>query len=536
MKNKILLDCTFRDGGYYNKWNFNLKLFSDYLQCMSVCKIDIIEIGFRFNSKKKYLGNFAYTTDRFLKNLDLPKNIRYAVMINAKEFYNLEKDIYKIFSFRKKSKISLVRIAINFDEFRNSKKIIKNLNNLGYEVGLNLMQAHDKNELEIIQMLKEIKFWNLKIDHLYFADSLGCMDNNYIKNITATLTNNWPGSVGIHAHNNKSMALSNTLTSLNSGAAICDSTILGMGRGAGNAQTEFLLQEIKGPLKSKQLKLINALILKFQNLKLKFNWGYNFLYFYAANNKIHPTYIQTFLAEQRYSEVQILNILSQISSKDLLSYSKSKIEDIFYENIKTIKTQNNIDIDIKNNKKAIIVGNGNSVLNNIDKIKKILLKDDFTSFFLNKNNFIENNKYADFTVVVNTIRLMSDLNQYGQKQINLIAPVNKFKHLFKINFKNKKINNYSVCIKPKTFIAKKNYTIIPYNLAINYALSICKIFKFKEIYFIGIDGYDDIEKNEEICNSINLFKKFSRNINLFSLTHSRIKNRFIKKTKYINEK
>ena len=53
MKNKILLDCTFRDGGYYNKWNFNLKLFSDYLQCMSVCKIDIIEIGFRFNSKKK---------------------------------------------------------------------------------------------------------------------------------------------------------------------------------------------------------------------------------------------------------------------------------------------------------------------------------------------------------------------------------------------------------------------------------------------------------------------------------------------------
>ena len=64
-----------------------------------------------------------------------------------------------------------------------------------------------------------------------------------------------------------------------------------------------------------------------------------------------------------------MNILSQICAKTS-SYSKSKIEDIFYENIKTIKTQNNIDIDMKNNKKAIIVGNGNSVLNNIDKIKK----------------------------------------------------------------------------------------------------------------------------------------------------------------------
>ena len=60
-------------------------------------------------------------------------------------------------------------------------KIIKNLNNLGYEVGLNLMQVQEQNELEIIQMLKEIKFWNLKIDHPYFADSLGCMDNNTLR-------------------------------------------------------------------------------------------------------------------------------------------------------------------------------------------------------------------------------------------------------------------------------------------------------------------------------------------------------------------
>ena len=532
MKNKILLDCTFRDGGYYNKWNFDLNLFSDYIECMSICKIDIVEIGFRFNAKKKYLGNFAYTTDSFLQKLDLPKNIKYAVMINAKEFYKSEGDINKIFSLKKKSIISIVRIAINFNEYRNSKKIINNLNNLGYDVGLNLMQAHDKNELDIIEMIKEIKSWSVKIDYLYFADSLGCMDNNYIEHITNILVNNWQGTIGIHAHNNKSMALSNTLISLNNGANICDSTILGMGRGAGNAQTEFLLQEIKSPITNKQLKLINSLILKFQKLRLKFNWGYNFLYFYAANNKIHPTYIQTFLSEQRYSEVQILNILSQISAKDLLSYSKSKIENIFYENIKTANSQSNLKINIKDNKKAIIVGNGNSILNDIKKIKHILSKQNFTSFFLNKNNFINNHKYADYTVVVNTIRLMSDLNQYSKKQINLIAPVNKFKKLFQIKFKNKKIYNYSVCIKPKTFITKNNYTVIPYDLAINYALSICKIFNFKEVYFIGIDGYDDIEKNEELNESINLFKKSFKNIKLFSLTQSKIDNKFIKKSNY----
>ena len=79
-----------------------------------------------------------------------------------------------------------------------------------------------------------------------------------------------------------------------------------MGRGAGNAQTEFLLQELKGPLNYKQLKLVNDLLIKFKELKERFKWGYNFLYFYAANNRIHPTYIQTFLSEKRYSQIQIL--------------------------------------------------------------------------------------------------------------------------------------------------------------------------------------------------------------------------------------
>ena len=72
-------------------------------------------------------------------------------MINAKEFYNKESSIFK--KFIRKSKISLVRIAINFYEYKNARKIINNLNSLGYEVGLNLMQAHDKTEKELKDLI-----------------------------------------------------------------------------------------------------------------------------------------------------------------------------------------------------------------------------------------------------------------------------------------------------------------------------------------------------------------------------------------------
>ena len=196
-ENKILLDCTFRDGGYYNKWHFDLKLFNEYIKCMYECKIDIIELGFRFSSKNSFLGNFAYSTEDFLNKLVLPKKLKYAVMINAKEFYHKEKSLLKLFKPKKSSKINIVRIAINFNEFKRSKKIIKILNDLNYEVGLNLMQAHDRTKEEISNVLSEIKSWSVIIDYLYFADSLGCMDNEYVKKITENFFDDWNVHIGI---------------------------------------------------------------------------------------------------------------------------------------------------------------------------------------------------------------------------------------------------------------------------------------------------------------------------------------------------
>ena len=32
MKNLTILDCTLRDGGYYNNWNFSKDFINDYLK------------------------------------------------------------------------------------------------------------------------------------------------------------------------------------------------------------------------------------------------------------------------------------------------------------------------------------------------------------------------------------------------------------------------------------------------------------------------------------------------------------------------
>ena len=80
MKNKLkILDCTLRDGGYYNNWDFSKELINEYLQAMSAAKIDYVEIGFRFLKKDIYLGPCAYTSTSFLEKLNIPRLYLYAM-------------------------------------------------------------------------------------------------------------------------------------------------------------------------------------------------------------------------------------------------------------------------------------------------------------------------------------------------------------------------------------------------------------------------------------------------------------------------
>ena len=127
-----ILDCTLRDGGYYNNWDFSKELIEEYLQAMSAAKIEYVEIGFRFLKKDIYLGPCAYTTPSFLETLNIPKNLKIGIMINAKDiisnnFSNAEID--KIFfQFSRKKKISFVRFACHLNEVKKIALICNRLN------------------------------------------------------------------------------------------------------------------------------------------------------------------------------------------------------------------------------------------------------------------------------------------------------------------------------------------------------------------------------------------------------------------------
>ena len=234
--NKIkILDCTLRDGGYYNNWNFDKDIVNRYLQAMSLCNVDIVEIGLRSDPKDNTKVNFEASTEDFLSTFDMPKNISYAVMLNAKDFFSLknESEISKAiearFLHQNDSKISLVRVAVNYDDALKTQPIIKKLKELNYMVGLNLMQSNGKSSDSYTSLTEALSSWGL-IDVLYFADSLGNMDTEDVKRINTLISSSWGGDIGFHSHNNKGFALSNAITAITHGVKWCDCTVTGMGR------------------------------------------------------------------------------------------------------------------------------------------------------------------------------------------------------------------------------------------------------------------------------------------------------------------
>ena len=85
MKKLINLDCSLRDGGYYNNWDFSDKFINNYLKVLESVNIDYCELGFRFVNNSGFKGSCAFTSEKFINSLEIPSKLNIAIMINGRE-------------------------------------------------------------------------------------------------------------------------------------------------------------------------------------------------------------------------------------------------------------------------------------------------------------------------------------------------------------------------------------------------------------------------------------------------------------------
>jgi 4-hydroxy 2-oxovalerate aldolase len=188
---------------------------------------------------------------------------------------------------REKSLIDLVRVACYIHQIPAALDMVKDAKDKGYETSVNLMAISTVPEFELNKGLELIG--KSETDMVYLVDSFGSLYfeqiGDLMRRYVAAMGEG--KQVGIHAHNNQQMAYVNTIFAAINGATMLDSTIDGLGRGAGNCPTELLMGFLRNP-KFKQRPIIAAVEKLTQPLRETIDWGYSIPYMIAGQMNQHP--------------------------------------------------------------------------------------------------------------------------------------------------------------------------------------------------------------------------------------------------------
>lgn len=492
-----LLDCSLRDGGYYNNWDFDKSLVTKYFQAMENLPIEYVEMGYRSKPLNGYFGEYFYCPEyvmRWAKELMPSKKI--AIMLNEKD--TVIEDLDALLAPCKPF-ISMVRIAVAPERIPQAAKLAQKIKEMGFEVAFNIMYlskfASNESILEGLKGLEQF------VDFLYLVDSYGGVFPDQVKSIIQKVKSKTPIPLGFHGHNNLEMVMINSITAMEEGVSIIDATITGMGRGAGNLKTELFLTYLafqKG--RDVDFNALSSTVEDFEKLQKVYEWGTNLPYMVAGANSLPQKDVMDWMSKKRYSISGLVNALKS---------QKNPTQDLSFPTLPTEKSS-----------KVVIIGGGGSVYEHQKGIQEYLLKN------------------PDNIVIFSTARYAHLFNQLPNKQF--IALVGNEGH--RLNQIFAQLKTIPTCVlspRPRkmgvyvpenilhqTFELQKiefsdSYHDSPLAVSIQIALNL----NAENIYLVGFDGYNtniDPSKFELLQENQYLIDKLlatSANVESWTLTN-----------------
>ena len=280
-----VMDCTIRDGGLMNKWQFSDEFVRAVYDACVEAGIDYMEIGYISGEKyfsRNEMGPWKFCSEKDMKRIvgDKKNSLKLSAMadIGRVDFSDFKK--------ASESSLDMIRVACYAHQMSKAIKMAHHCMDKGYETTINLMAVSSVSEPELEEALKDVA--KSKVPIFYLVDSYGSMHGESVEYLMKRYKEILPGKeIGIHTHNNMQFATSNTITALINGATRLDATLLGMGRGAGNCPIEILIAFLKNP-KYRLLPLFKAIQEYVLPMSKKIDWGYHIPYLITGALNMHP--------------------------------------------------------------------------------------------------------------------------------------------------------------------------------------------------------------------------------------------------------
>jgi 4-hydroxy 2-oxovalerate aldolase len=308
-----VVDVTVRDGGLMNNHRFSDDVVRAVYRACVAAGVDYMEIGYRTSkrlaSPQEY-GDWKFCDEdavrRIVGNNDT--GLKLCVMADA-ERCDYHDDILP----KTDSVIDMVRVATYIHQVPTALDMVKDAHDKGYETTVNLMAASTIGESEMEGALELL--CASEVDAVYLVDSFGSFYTEQVRYLVDLYKKHTVPSaktLGMHAHNNQQLAYANTIEAAIQGANLLDCSMAGLGRGAGNCQTELLIGFLHNP-KYRLRPILQCIQEHIEPMRAGLMWGFDIPYMITGMRNEHPRAAMAFNAgEHRGDWVKFFDSLDDL--------------------------------------------------------------------------------------------------------------------------------------------------------------------------------------------------------------------------------
>ena len=235
-----LTDSTLRDGSHAVRHQFTTEQVAAVVSRLDAAGVPVIEVshgdglgGSSFNY------GFSGTSEMDLLEVAVANRTDSRIAILMLPGIGIREDLRRA----REIGADIARVATHCTEADISQQHIELATELGMETVGFLMMSHMIEPEALLEQAKKMESYGA--DCVYVVDSAGAMTIDDARKRVAMLKGNLSCQVGIHAHNNLSLAVANSMAALEEGVDQIDGCTTGLGAGAGNCPTEVLVAAMK---------------------------------------------------------------------------------------------------------------------------------------------------------------------------------------------------------------------------------------------------------------------------------------------------
>ncbi len=474
-----ILDCTLRDGGYCNQWSFGYENIKRISSSLVEANIDIVECGF-LTEKVKYSRpvtryNKSEEISEFIpKNKD---NKMFVAMMNSGEYdlKHLPQNEYK--------SIDGIRLAFHKKNLYRAINEAKAIKDKGYHLFIQAMVSLNYTDEEFLDLIRRCN--ELSPYAFYIVDSFGAMKRQDLLRFFYLVENNLKHeiAIGFHSHNNLQLAYSNaqTLVDIRSHHdMIIDCSVYGMGRGAGNLNTELFVQYLNENNDPKYnvnplLSIIDDVLDDFYQ---KNYWGYSLPNYLSASHNTHPNYA-SYLSDKHSLTVKEMNdIFDIMDDEKRVEYDKDYIENLYVRYQSTGQAQEGRRNELSgllDGKEVLLIAPGPTSISNAKEIRTCAEKEKLIVISINFDYKLLSTDY----IFISNVRRFKQLTKEAKPKCIVTSNIPADMIYYQTDYKEL-LNTHDM--------VKDNAGLMAIKFLMNFGV--------KKIYIAGMDGYShDVTKN-----------------------------------------